>query len=607
MSTSSYQILERYPARWYKGAPVHLAAAQLLLSSVNGRVYLQAKFKIHRVPTAALSIAVVCRDAFDKPLGETEAQYTEIDSRPYRYFGQDKAILLPDETRKIQIVLRQARYSDGRLWQGQDDLPSECIPEQSRLQFTDKQSDILNWYLQTNQPDKNLSYSIDFQPMEHADCWQCWCGRLCAREEKTCPDCGFALEQELHFIDPDFIEGQRAEYESQKKYEEAWTLVSYHDEKAHSRTAILDYNAAAALFSSIPDYKDAAELSEHYAALAQSLKSKLRKRKRAYITLVALAILAATLILLTVKLFIPLFQYNHGKSLREKGSYTEAIAVFTQLENFKDSPEQIIETQYQQAAALLAGGDYFNARNSFQNLGDYKDSQDQVKETYYQQGKAYMEAGDYTGAYGCFGTIRGYEGHDDIESLYKEACYRDGQRQMETQNYRTAVLCFEKCTDYQDAAEQLKEAKYQYVLGHMDPNYDTTNDYLADLKKEGYKDAAALYDQLQSMIKWTVKIAINNSAYDDTHQSKVSLDYLDDVHVHIQATCTKSNEDIRLKAVYTFDGETNTRTDFVPSGGEMGWYTYVSGYGRDPSGTYSVKVYNADTNELLASASSRVN
>lgn len=109
------------------------------------------------------------------------------------------------------------------------------------------------------------------------------------------------------------------------------------------------------------------------------------------------------------------------------------------------------------------------------------------------------------------------------------------------------------------------------------------------------------------MIKWTVKIAINNSAYDDTHQSKVSLDYLDDVHVHIQATCTKSNEDIRLKAVYTFDGETNTRTDFVPSGGEMGWYTYVSGYGRDPSGTYSVKVYNADTNELLASASSRVN
>ena len=79
----------------------------------------------------------------------------------------------------------------------------------------------------------------------------------------------------------------------------------------------------------------------------------------------------------------PMMKYNKAVTLLESGSYDEAISSFTELGDYQDSANKIIECgkakEYKSAEVLLDSGEYEDAKELFTNLGDYKNSADMVK------------------------------------------------------------------------------------------------------------------------------------------------------------------------------------------------------------------------------------
>lgn len=117
-------------------------------------------------------------------------------------------------------------------------------------------------------------------------------------------------------------------------------------------------------------------------ARAQKASVKPKKERKPFRPNFALIAAALSLGLLTFVVYTfviePNNKYKNAMELVEQGSYDEAITVFEDLGNYKDSEYQIKETIYKKADALYNGGDVIEAAKIFNNLR-FNDSEDRVK------------------------------------------------------------------------------------------------------------------------------------------------------------------------------------------------------------------------------------
>lgn len=141
-------------------------------------------------------------------------------------------------------------------------------------------------------------------------------------------------------------------------------------------------------------------------------------------------------------------KYDQAVNLMNKGDFQEAIAIFEEIGDYKDSEEKlvqcdtaIIDDKYNNAVALVDTGNIIEAYNVFKSLGDYKNSKEILSSIHFEyEAEKRKEAniGDYI----FFGT---YE-QDNDESNGKKAIE---WRVLDKQDDRILViskygLCYEK-------------------------------------------------------------------------------------------------------------------------------------------------------------------
>ena len=397
-----YEILQKYGAKWYVGAPVMLSAAQLLRST-DGRVLLQAKFRVHMQPVTALSVRIFCRDAFGEPTGDVAGQYQDIQSQPYGTFGQDRAMALPAETRQIEILLERVKMADGSLWQGGAAVQSVPVPPQQPIDsiLTGKQGEILCWYVREKEPDLPALPRLAGAPAGQEAFWQCWCG-ACNPAGEACHACGWRLEDETRLAAPDFLEEQAPEWkydralaaakggraedyrqaaglmhmlgdyrdaaELEKKFTEyAEAQPVYEEAKALAEVGTLAcYREAAKQLERIPNYKDAEELREAYLkeaeiAAAGEAREKVRNRIRVGVAIAIPLTLGVVII---------------GAALTQNKIASDESVVSSESAVVQSPTEQ----KYQEAIEKMETGFYQSAYNMFEALGDYKDSPEKMEE-----------------------------------------------------------------------------------------------------------------------------------------------------------------------------------------------------------------------------------
>ena len=217
----------------------------------------------------------------------------------------------------------------------------------------------------------------------------------------------FSLFEALRgFEDLDYKDSaEQAEAVKEKLYEMACGYMKNGSESA----------SAVVIFERLKEYnyKDSDKKYEEAKAIASQYKAKADAKKRKFIIIVSAS--AVALVMFLVLLFaviIPSVKYNKALDLAESGEYEEAISMFVELDDYKDSQDRIKEIKYQQAVVLAEEGKYDEAKALFVELGEYKDSEeqiDEIKPIIYNEAVVALEKDHRIKAAMLFGTVSSYK------------------------------------------------------------------------------------------------------------------------------------------------------------------------------------------------------
>ena len=193
---------------------------------------------------------------------------------------------------------------------------------------------------------------------------------------------------------------------------------------------IQGYEAAIKEFQSISGWRDADEYINICKQKIEELK-KVQiaiKRRNKIMAIGALIVMVGIIIAVFVKnVIIPPIKYNEAVSIYNDGNYSEAVAKFKELGDYKDSQQYIVnsetEIKYIEATTLYNNGNYLEAITKFKELGDYKDSQQYIvnseTEIKYIEATTLYNNGNYLEAITKFKELGDYkDSHEKISSAY---------------------------------------------------------------------------------------------------------------------------------------------------------------------------------------------
>ncbi len=114
--------------------------------------------------------------------------------------------------------------------------------------------------------------------------------------------------------------------------------------------------------------------------------------------------------------------YKKAMLLTKNGNYEEAIVVFEQLGDYKDSIQMQKECRYQIASQSLSSEDYQNAIMQFEEIVEFKDSTERIQEAKYLYGKVLLSQKEYDMAYSLFEEIKEYK---DANTLLQDIVWNE--------------------------------------------------------------------------------------------------------------------------------------------------------------------------------------
>ena len=121
----------------------------------------------------------------------------------------------------------------------------------------------------------------------------------------------------------------------------------------------------------------------------------------------------------------------------------------------------------------------------------------------YEEGMSLFDSGLYSDAYEIFKEL--HASGMDTADMEKKASDEAGKQAEQSDDYIEAVKWY-KISGNDDA---LMEARYQYVVNHLDRDDETTDEYLAFLVPADYKDSKALRDNLYAW-EYSFDVIVDN-------------------------------------------------------------------------------------------------
>lgn len=214
----------------------------------------------------------------------------------------------------------------------------------------------------------------------------------------------------------------------------------------------------------------------------QANAKKNNKGKMAIIAITIIAVIAVLAVILTADMRT----YNKAKELEMAGSYSEAIAIYETIPEYKDTQVRIDECNYQIALGLEADGNYAEALAAFDALGEYSDAPTHADECNYQQALALEAEGNYADALTAFTAIGEYS---DAPTHVNECNYQLALALEADGNYEDALAAFTALGEYSDSSTHADECNYQIALG-IEEDGVAAEAMTVFTSLNGYKDSA---------------------------------------------------------------------------------------------------------------------
>nr|DAG22217.1 MAG TPA: zinc-ribbon containing domain protein [Caudoviricetes sp.]DAG32351.1 MAG TPA: zinc-ribbon containing domain protein [Caudoviricetes sp.] len=185
--------------------------------------------------------------------------------------------------------------------------------------------------------------------------------------------------------------------------------------------------------------------------------------------------------------------------------------------------------------------------------------------------------------------------------------YRAACDLLDQKNYVAAVAAFDELGDYRDSAQQALEARYQHVVAHKTRDNQQTRDYIQELVDEKYKDAADIEKEIYAWHITVKSCGSKNGAWErTTFRIGDPLFFYVEVHGgHIGESCRLRYEATIYPTMY-WQGQgvpKSTQKDDMGTFKDGGtyWFGWENGIQTDVIGSIAFTLYDADTNESIAS------
>lgn len=300
--------------------------------------------------------------------------------------------------------------------------------------------------------------------------------------------------------------------------------------------------------------------------------------------------------------------YLLASDLFDRKKYADAESYFSQITTYKDSLDRSRESKYLIAKDYINGNDYKKAIEILETITFYEDAAPLLVDAKYNYAQQLAQKGSYKEAMDLFKSLEDY---NDSASKYIETKYQYGVQKLNSNSYKDAVSIFEDLGNYEDSKTKLNEAKYGYVLSNKNRSNKTTYNYLEDLKSVGYKDSKSIYADLY---QWYIEVKCVNTNPDDFSTTVRSVDkYCDYLHFQFILHGGTPGEEVTLShrtyypdgQVYYSDWYWENKKDGNQFGCEWSNGVYSDPY-HGSAGTFTIKIYNKKTGELIGEASIRI-
>lgn len=344
-----YARLFALPENLYAvGSPVLIAAGTLLKDTQTGKIIAQLKLK--SISAKAIKAVKVKLDLFDTAgngLAESVVHdYLDLNIARDVEFGQKNPVMVPNvKARSYKAAVTEVVFADRSVWT-EADGNWESLSKPSRLTFHD-------YELQRQYEIKFGGGSV-YEVKSEKDLWHCTCGAL-NHDGEICHICHNSLSA-LQTLDMSALEKEK----DARLTEEA--RVAAEREK-----------------------KAAEELAAKKAATKEAKKKTAKFLK---ITIPTVCAVVAIILLLT-KVIIPNSKYKDAVALLNASQYSEAIDAFSELGDYKDASQMVIEAKaqkkqaeqeaaYQGAISLMESAKYEDAITAFNKIRTYRDSAEKI-------------------------------------------------------------------------------------------------------------------------------------------------------------------------------------------------------------------------------------
>lgn len=318
------------------------------------------------------------------------------------------------------------------------------------------------------------------------------------------------------------------------------------------------------------------------------------KKKKIVIITTLIVIITIGSALTGVFVLKPYLSYTDAIKYTESGEYDKAIAIFNELEDYKDCKELKIDCIYQKAMAAIEIEDFRTARTLLDSITD------NAKEEY-KESKAL------------------YDKCDQLEKEEKlKIKYEDAKKLYNDQMYSEAAKAFNELQSekYKDSKELFNESVYNYYVAYVkgvekkinnEEEIEVDESYMGHwvnmLIQDSYKDindwAQKMNDLIESLSKVEAKLIINNDGSKEEKGSKYNAGILELAMIAKITKCPKgSNSEILFSIDYS--GPTlmlnGNHVDYLSESVDGYAYAYIY---TPYEGTYNIKIY--DGSELLDS------
>lgn len=344
------RLFQLPPNQYSEGSPVILAAGVLLKDNETGSIIAQLKFQ--SVSEKRIKAVKVSLSAFDisrtEVQGVPDYQYLEMNISNGQEFGGNKAIVMPNSvTRSFSVDSIVIVFHDGSMWESRGQFVT--LPTAKPLSLTLGGAELEKQYrIATNA-------SAQYTPAQEQDLWQCSCGTW--NSGVTCTHCRIFKEKVFSSLD----------------------------------IAVLTDQTNIRLAAEAEQKRLAAEIKAERKAEQEANRKAIFKKIKIAATMIIPVVIIALLFSqwLWPDIVRPAMLYKEANQLMAAGSYQEAISLFEELGNYKDSADKIqncktaiLETYYSEAHSLMNKGNYREAAFLFELAANqsYKDAAEKLNE-----------------------------------------------------------------------------------------------------------------------------------------------------------------------------------------------------------------------------------